>query len=318
MATTAPRREHEELLLRVQSLQARLDAAGDSPTRRVAEQLLSTVIGMYGEGLQRIVGVLTDEGEDGRRLAAQLAADELVSALLLIHDLHPVPLEERVAQALEQVRPYMESHGGDVELLAVEDGVARIRLQGSCSDCAASAMTLELAIKQALEATAPDLDGLEVDGVASSSVSVGPSGPSLPLAPNASAGTELAIVLSGASAELARPQDANTREIRAPRWVDADHLELIPPGGLLASPVGGTELLVANVDGTLLAYANACADCGSKLDGGTLLDGALSCPGCGRAFFLPAAGRSMDEERLQLAPFPLLREHGGVKVAVDS
>ena len=59
----------------------------------------------------------------------------------------------------------MESHGGDVELLGLDDGVARIRLKGSCSDCAASTVTLELAIKQALEETAPDLLGLEVEGV---------------------------------------------------------------------------------------------------------------------------------------------------------
>ncbi len=57
----------------------------------------------------------------------------------MIHDLHPVPLEGRVHVALEQVRPYMESHGGNVELLSLDDGVARLRLEGSCSDCSASA-----------------------------------------------------------------------------------------------------------------------------------------------------------------------------------
>ena len=68
--------------------------------------------------------------------------------------------------ALDSVRPYMDSHGGNVELLSLDDGVARIRLQGSCSDCSASSVTLELAIKQALEDAAPDLEGLEVEGVA--------------------------------------------------------------------------------------------------------------------------------------------------------
>ena len=68
--------------------------------------------------------------------------------------------------ALDSVRPYMDSHGGNVELLSLDDGVARIRLRGSCSDCSASSVTLELAIKQALEDAAPDLEGLEVEGVA--------------------------------------------------------------------------------------------------------------------------------------------------------
>ena len=121
---------------------------------------------MYGAGLERIVGALLAAGEDGRADRGRAADDPLVATLLLIHDLHPVPLEERVQAALDSVRPYMESHGGNVELLSLEDGVARIRLRGSCSDCSASSVTLELAIKQALEEAAPDLDGLEVEGVA--------------------------------------------------------------------------------------------------------------------------------------------------------
>jgi Fe-S cluster biogenesis protein NfuA len=204
MATTAPDK-HEDLLLRVQDLQARLDAAGDSPVRRVADELLSTVIEMYGEGLGRIVATLNDDGEHGERLTAQLAGDDLIASLLLIHDLHPVPLRKRVLAALEQVRPYMESHGGNVELLALEDGVARLRLQGSCSNCAASAVTLELAIKQALEASAPDLAGLEVEGVGSP-LAADPlpphaAGPSLPLAadrlPPGAAGPSLPLASGG-------------------------------------------------------------------------------------------------------------------------
>ena len=51
-------------------------------------------------------------------------------------------------------------------------------------------------------------------------------------------------------------------------------------------------------------------------DGGVLAAGARACPRCARTFFLPTAGRSMDDERLQLQPIPLLREQGRVKVAL--
>ena len=95
----------------------------------------------------------------------RLVDDGVVASLLLIHGLYPVDLETRVLEALDSVRPYMESHGGDVELLGVEDGVARMRLVGHCEGCPASEATLELAIKKALEETAPDLEGLEVEGV---------------------------------------------------------------------------------------------------------------------------------------------------------
>jgi Fe-S cluster biogenesis protein NfuA/nitrite reductase/ring-hydroxylating ferredoxin subunit len=305
MATSATSAEHDELPLRVQDLQSRLDASADLETREVAEQLVSSIVQMYGAGLERIVGSLLDAGEQGRQLAAQLAEDPLVAPLLLIHDLHPVPIEQRVQGALDQVRPYMESHGGDVELLSLEHGVARIRLQGSCSDCQASAVTLELAIKQALEEAAPDLDELQVEGVAPP-----PQGASLPMA-GASAGSapepagfELPIVDSAAVG------------VRAPAWVEADHLDLVPVGEMVGAELGGAALLVANVDGSLLAYTNSCAGCGARLDDGELRAGALSCARCARIFFLPRAGRSMDDERLQLEPVPLLREQGHVKVAL--
>ena len=86
----------------------------------------------------------------GEDQAKRLADDPMVGGLLLIHGLYPVPLEERVLEALDGVRPYMESHGGNVEFLGIEEGVAKLRLEGSCRGCAASAATLELAIKKAL------------------------------------------------------------------------------------------------------------------------------------------------------------------------
>ncbi len=303
MSSTALSEGHDELMLRVQELQAKLDAAGDAATRELAEDLVSAVVQMYGAGMQRIVGSLLDAGEEGERLALALAEDPLVVPLLLIHDLHPVALEDRVRGALEHVRPYMESHGGNVELLSLEEGVARIGLRGSCSDCTASAVTLELAIKQALEDAAPDLEGLEVEDVASASA---PKGPSLPLAGGAG---ELPMVFSPSPTAPGAP-------LAVPSWFEVDHLDLVPVGQMVGAEVAGAELVVANVDGMLLAYANACADCGGPLDGGELRAGALACPRCARTFFLPRAGRSMDDERLQLQPVPLLREQGHVKVAL--
>ena len=88
------------------------------------------------------------------------------------------------------------------------------------------------------------------------------------------------------------------------------------PAFQLFQSVFGVALVVANVDGTLLAYRNACAHCGGTLDGGALDGGALSCPGCGRRFSLPQAGRSLDGESLQLQPVPLLREQEEIKVAL--
>jgi Fe-S cluster biogenesis protein NfuA/nitrite reductase/ring-hydroxylating ferredoxin subunit len=304
-AAAVPTQGPEQLVTAVQDLQARLDAAPDGPARAVAEELMSAVVQLYGAGLEQILATLFDAGEPGERIAVGLAEDPLVATLMLIHDLHPVPLADRVQGALESVRPYMESHGGNVELLSLERGVARIRLKGSCSDCSASSVTLELAIKQALEEAAPDLEGLEVEGVTVQTA----GGPGLPMvtgtAPAAPTGMELPVVMS-----------APTLQPPAPSWIEVAAVGELADGSMAAVTVAGSHLLVANVEGTLLAYRDHCANCGAALHDGRLSSGALACPSCERSFFLPRAGRSMDDEQIQLEPVPLLREQGHVKVAL--
>jgi nitrite reductase/ring-hydroxylating ferredoxin subunit len=100
--------------------------------------------------------------------------------------------------------------------------------------------------------------------------------------------------------------------------VAVDRLARLAEGSLGTAEVAGTPLVVANVDGTLLAYRDRCTGCGAPLHDGTLEAGALRCPACSRSFFLPRAGRSMDDERLQLEPVPLLRERDHVKVALET
>jgi Fe-S cluster biogenesis protein NfuA/nitrite reductase/ring-hydroxylating ferredoxin subunit len=299
MGATPTTDESGPLLDRVQQLQAALEDGEDSPTRDLAEELVAAIVQMYGAGLDRILSGLLASGADGERIAAELAQDPLVATLLLIHDLHPVALEQRVQAALDSVRPYMDSHGGDVELLSLEDGVARIRLQGSCSDCSASSVTLELAIKQALEDAAPDLEGLEVEGVSPQL-----TGLALPMA-------------NGHGSELPIANRSELPIVMSPAWFELEAADQPADGSLAAVSVAGSELVLANVDGTLLAYRDACAQCGGPLHDGSLAAGALRCPQCERSFFLPRAGRSMDDDHLQLEPVPLLREQGRVKVALS-
>jgi Fe-S cluster biogenesis protein NfuA len=143
--------EVRERVARVEELLARIE---DDPP---ALEALQAVVELYGEGLRRLA-------ERGATAAA--ADDELVSHLLLLHGLHPDDLESRVQAALEDVRPYLGTHGGDVELLGVEDGVARLRLAGTCNGCPSSTVTLQNAIEEALLKAAPDLERVEAEGVA--------------------------------------------------------------------------------------------------------------------------------------------------------
>ena len=139
-------------------------AAGGVVARERAEELVRLVADLYGAGLERVLTILHEGGHLGDDMLAALAADDLVASLLLVHDLHPYDVQTRVEQALDSVRPYLGSHGGDVELLGVsEDGVVRLRLLGSCDGCASSSVTLKLAVEGAIEAAAPEIVGIEVE-----------------------------------------------------------------------------------------------------------------------------------------------------------
>ena len=95
-------------------------------------------------------------------MAERLAADDLVASLLLVHGLHPHGVDRRVADALDRVRPYLGSHGGDVHLLEVDGDTVRLPFSGSCKSCPSSAVTLELAVEDAVRAAAPEISSIEV------------------------------------------------------------------------------------------------------------------------------------------------------------
>ena len=141
----------------VERVEALLDQVESFPAREreIATELVSALLEMYGDGLARIVA------------ACELPVeDELVSHLLLLHGLHPVPVEQRVTGALDEVRPYLLAHGGGVELLGVSDGVVQLKLEGACHGCPSSALTLRSAVEEAIMRAAPDVERIEAEGTA--------------------------------------------------------------------------------------------------------------------------------------------------------
>jgi Fe-S cluster biogenesis protein NfuA/nitrite reductase/ring-hydroxylating ferredoxin subunit len=233
-----------------------------------AQELVQALVELYGEGLARIVAQVPDP--------RALVEDDLVAHLLLLHDLHPVPLAERVQGALEEVKPYMQSHGGGVELVGIEEGVVQLRMQGSCEGCAASELTLKLAIEDAIQKAAPDVERIEAVG-------------------------------QPAAVQVALPQ--------AGSWNMAGSLAELSNGGTLVKDVGGEEMLFARVEGTSYAYKPTCPACGESLRAAALRGADLRCS-CGSTFDLRRAGRCLDVPQLQLEPVPLLVDDSGlVKVA---
>jgi len=143
---------------RIEALLEELRSSLDRKAWERVEEMVGLVTDLYGGGLERMVELVADDDVE------RFLADDLVASLLVLHGLHPDDLAERVGAALDSVRPYMESHGGDVELLGIDgdQGRVRLRLLGSCDGCASSSVTLQQAVKTAIEAAAPEIIHIDV------------------------------------------------------------------------------------------------------------------------------------------------------------
>ena len=287
---------HDDPIGRVEALLGELESLPDPAARSTAMQALQALLALYGEGLERVLE------RSGPVQARALAEDELIGHLLLLHGLHPVDVETRVRTALAGVRPYLESHGGNVELLGVHDGVARLRMQGSCSGCPASAMTLKLAIEDAIQKAAPDIDRVEAEGVDEQET---PPPGALPMA-----GSNGAPAADGLPMAYHEPGADGT-------WATAGGLPQLVAGGTLLKEIAGQPVLFAALDGDRYAYRPTCPGCEASLEEAALEGGELVCAGCGHRYDVRRAGRCLDAPQLYLQPVPLLTGDSGiVKVAL--
>jgi Fe-S cluster biogenesis protein NfuA/nitrite reductase/ring-hydroxylating ferredoxin subunit len=287
----------QERVARIETLLEEIETLADPNARSKAAEVVGILLELYGEGLARVMEVVAQGNESGRIFEA-LAEDELVSHLLLLHGLHPLDLETRVVRALEEVRPYMESHGGNVELLGVEGGVARVRMEGSCDGCPSSTVTLKLAIEEAVLKAAPDLERIEAEGVAEP-----PPKPAMTFV---------------AGPTLRKKEKKRPEEDGAP-WTVAGGLPQLPSGGMLLKEVSGEAVLFLKLEEDFYAYRHLCPGCGESLEHGSLEGAELICSGCTHRYNVRRAGRCLDAPQLHLEPIPLLvSEEGIVKIALPS
>ena len=141
----------DELLEQLDRIPGATSALGIEAVRVLSE--------VYGTALARVMDTVAGSPE----LLAAFDQDELLRHLMVLHDLHPQPLPARVEAALDRVRPYLRSHGGDVSLVAIADGVARVELTGHCDGCTSSTETMRDAINAAVLAVAPELQRVEAE-----------------------------------------------------------------------------------------------------------------------------------------------------------
>ncbi|MBB5628202.1 NifU family protein [Sphaerisporangium krabiense] len=148
---------------RAEALIDELAALADPGARDKAEELVRLLVGLYGAGLERMLGAVVEC--DAAEVLRRFTADEVVSGLLVLHDLHPLGTDERVRAALDGVRGRV---GDGVELLGVDRGggqdVVRLRMAGQ--GCASTRAAVAGAAERAVLAAAPEVARVEVEQAA--------------------------------------------------------------------------------------------------------------------------------------------------------
>ncbi len=280
-------------------------SAGGRVARERAEELVRLVVDLYGAGLERLLEIVDEAGRLDDDVLDRLAADDLVASLLAVHGLHPYDVGTRVARALDRVRPYLGSHGGDVQFLGLtEDGMVRLRMLGSCHGCPSSSVTLTLAVETAIQAAAPEVSGIEVEEAAP-------------------AGSAAASVIP-VSALRSRIDDGAGPVGNGVAWTTAEGIGGLASGQAGAFSVAGMAVVGMRIGSDLFAYRDRCPVCGGGLAdgaverrlGGRAGDAVLRCPTCSAHYDVRRAGRGLDGTDDHLEPVPLLVTDGAVSLAV--
>lgn len=282
----------EELAGRVDRALAAV-AALEPGARAAATELRTALEAVHRAGLVAIVRRL--KGDDATRPALfELADEPVVRMLLMLHGIvraDPTVVAERV---LTQVRPQLQSHGGDVRLVRIEDGTAFVRLEGACNGCSMSSVTLRNLVESALLEGVPEVRAVEV-------LANEPSPTLIPL-------------------EALRIGPDPGRD----GWVRAGAAADLAPGrihrvDLVAASGARTDAIVVNLDNRLSAYRNECAHEGMPLDSALLdtANGTLTCPWHGFCFDA-GSGECLSAPGAQLEQLPMRVDVGEVWIRVDT
>ena len=162
---------------------------------------------------------------------------------MLLYGLHPLDIESRVMKALDKVRPYLQSHKGNVEFVGITDGFVRLKLQGSCDGCASSAMTLKFAIEEAIYEFAPDIAGLHVEGV---------------------------VEEKKASAVRSNRIINKNGVVKDEGWKEVSGLISIADGAVKSIEVSKRPVIFCRIGETFYAYNDTCPECGNTMQNSSM------------------------------------------------
>ncbi|BAY16139.1 Rieske [2Fe-2S] domain-containing protein [Anabaenopsis circularis NIES-21] len=258
----------------------------DESQRCVAVGLKRAIEALHKEALTRLIKSLKQESISALRHAAD---DEVVYAVLLYHDLVKQPLPpilQRIQAALDEVRPGLKSHNGDIELVAFKPpDTVEVRLIGTCSSCPASHLTLSQGVEKAIKNYCPEITNVVAvsDRPAVDNTNTGLISPFAPSITTA--------------------------------WVRVATVEQIPDLGIFATKVAGHTLILYRQGDRITCYRNACSHLALPLDTGTVENGIITCPSHGFQYQLETGECLTADVPLQSYPVQMKGEKVFVKLS---
>lgn len=273
--------ELERLVRAITSLEG-IVGGWDEPQQLTVQALKSAIEDLHREALKRLIRSLKDDPDARARLALAVT-DPLVYGVLRFHGLVKEPLHARLEKALEEVRPFMATHGGDVELVAVKPpDTVELRLIGACHGCPASSQTLTEGVEKAIRSHCPEI--LHIHQVSKGAPEGGKRD------------SHGAVAANGeATVHFISPFALHA----AAGWVDIAGLDDIPEGLVTERQIKNRSVLLSRRGDAVTCFDNQCAHLGMPLEMGEISDGILTCPYHGFQYLL-ASGECITAPEVQL------------------
>jgi Fe-S cluster biogenesis protein NfuA len=149
---------------RIGGLVQEIESIADPVVRATTKDLMQSLMDLHGAALEKALDIVAEAGEPGMGIIDRLGRDSLVSSVLILYGLHPEDLETRVVKAVEKIRSQLRKQGCEVELLGVNEGVIRVRVETGSHTCGSTGKTVQATLEGAIYDAAPDLTSLIVEG----------------------------------------------------------------------------------------------------------------------------------------------------------
>jgi hypothetical protein len=140
---------------RIEELVGRVQALPDPMARDLTIELLRAVMDFHAAGIGRLLEIIGPDFE-------AVVKDDLCSALLLLHGLHPESMERRVERAVERLQMRLGPRGARVSLVRIEEGAVHLRYEGSSPRSAAG---VRETVEQYLYGAAPEIEEIAIEGL---------------------------------------------------------------------------------------------------------------------------------------------------------